>query len=101
LPGGGPAARGSRRPAKQPFPRRPTPGPARGTLNCEDAMPAHTAPKIAAVSALLLAAGCTLVQDDGPAGSVRHAFTQPPRPAGECFARNAEAHSSALVAEVR
>src|SRR5690606_20602298 len=52
-------------------------------------------------SALLLAAGCTLVQDDGPARSVRHAFSQPPRAAGECFARNAEAHSSALVAEVR
>ena len=50
---------------------------------------------------LLMIAGCALVQEDKSAGTVRHVFAQPPQRAAECFARNAEAHSSALVADVR
>ncbi len=53
------------------------------------------------ISALLLIAGCAPVQEDTPASTVSHLFAQPPQPAAACFARNAEAHSSALVAEVR
>lgn len=45
-------------------------------------------------------AGCTPMRED-TASTVRHVFAQPPQRAGECFAGNAEAHSSALVAEVR
>ena len=45
--------------------------------------------------------GCTLVQEDQSANTVRHQFAQAPQQAGACFARNAEDHSSALVAEVR
>ena len=41
------------------------------------------------------------MQEDTSAGTVTHQFAQSPQRAGECFARNAEAHSSALVAEVR
>jgi hypothetical protein len=50
---------------------------------------------------LLMFAGCAPVQKDTTAGTVSHSFAQPPQRAGECFARNAEEHSSALVAEVR
>ena len=50
---------------------------------------------------LLMCAGCALVQEDKSAGAVRHVFAQSAPRAAECFARNAEAHSSALVAEVR
>ena len=54
---------------------------------------------------LLLApmfASCALVQqEEKSAGTFRHQFAQPPQRAGACLARNAEAHSSALVAEVR
>ena len=45
--------------------------------------------------------GCALVQEDKSADTVRHQFAQAPQRAGACFARNAEEHSSALVAEVR
>ena len=48
-----------------------------------------------------MSAGCALVQEDKSAGTVRHAFAQSPQRAAECFARNAQEHSSALVAEVR
>jgi hypothetical protein len=52
-------------------------------------------------SALLLTfAGCAPVREDASPATVRHLFTQSPQRAGACFARNAEAHSSALVAEV-
>jgi hypothetical protein len=50
---------------------------------------------------LLTLVGCALVQEDKSAGSFRHVFAQSPQRAAECFARNAEAHSSALIAEVR
>ena len=51
---------------------------------------------------LLMLAGCAPVrEEDASASTVRHSFAQPPQRAGACFARNAEAHSSALVAEVR
>ena len=53
------------------------------------------------LSAALLAAACALVQEDESAGTIQHAFTQSAQRAAECFARNAEEHSSALVAEVR
>jgi hypothetical protein len=52
-------------------------------------------------AAVLLFAGCAPVRQDGSSGTVRHQFAQPPQRAGACFARNAEEHSSALVAEVR
>jgi hypothetical protein len=50
---------------------------------------------------LLTLAGCAPVQKDTSGSTVRHLFAQSPQRAGACFARNAEAHSSALVAEVR
>ena len=50
---------------------------------------------------LLLFAGCALVREDATGADFRHRFAQPPQRAGACFARNAEAHSSALAAEVR
>jgi hypothetical protein len=53
------------------------------------------------VWALLLIAGCAPVQEDTSASTVSHMFAQPPQGAAACFARNAEAHSSALVAEIR
>jgi len=65
-----------------------------------------TKPKLArATIASLLSAlvtGCALWPGgaDDSAGIVTHRFTHPPARAGECFARNAERHSSALVAEV-
>jgi hypothetical protein len=49
---------------------------------------------------LLFAPACTLREDNSP-GTVRHQFVHPPQRAAACFARNAEEHSSALVAEVR
>lgn len=53
-------------------------------------------------SALLVAlAGCGPARDEALPATVRHAFAQPAQQAAACFARNAEAHSSALVAEVR
>ena len=54
---------------------------------------------IASVAALMVA-GCALTREDTSANTVRHQFVQSPQRAGACFARNAEAHSSALVAEV-
>lgn len=58
----------------------------------------------ATIASLLsvLVAGCALWPgaDDDSAGVVMHRFAHPPARAGECFARNAERHSSALVAEV-
>ena len=56
---------------------------------------------IASSVLLPLFAGCALVQQDSTPGTVTHSFAQPPQRAAECFARNAEAHSSALAAEVR
>jgi hypothetical protein len=53
------------------------------------------------VSVLLVFAGCAPVQEETSASTVTHLFAQSPQRAGACFARNAEAHSSALVAEVR
>ena len=53
-----------------------------------------------AVAIVTTAGGCALPQR-GDAGSVHsHRFKQPPREAAQCFARNAEEHSSALKAEV-
>ncbi len=49
---------------------------------------------------VLLMAACARVKESAPADTVRHRFAQPPERAGACFARNAEAHSAALVAEV-
>jgi len=49
----------------------------------------------------LLLPGCAPVQEDPSASTVRHVFAQSPQRAGACLARNAEAHSSALVAEVQ
>jgi hypothetical protein len=49
----------------------------------------------------LMLAGCTLMPQGTSDGTIRHQFAQSPQRAGACFARNAEAHSSALVAEVR
>jgi len=50
---------------------------------------------------VLASARCALVSQDPSNGTVRHRFGQSPERAGACFARNAEAHSSALIAEVR
>jgi hypothetical protein len=50
---------------------------------------------------LLMLAGCASLQEDTSGGTVEHVFAQSPARAGACFARNAEAHSSALVAEVQ
>ena len=49
---------------------------------------------------LLALAGCVSLQEDTSGNTLRHLFEHPPQRAGACFARNAEAHSSALVAEV-
>lgn len=58
--------------------------------------------KIVACSTVLaMLAGCSLLRDETSTGTVRHTFSQPPQRAAACFARNAEAHSSALAAEVR
>jgi hypothetical protein len=57
---------------------------------------------IATLLALALLAGCSQTpRQSGQFGSTHnHRFTKPPREAAHCFARNAEEHSSALVAEV-
>jgi hypothetical protein len=54
------------------------------------------------VLALALLAGCSQApRQSGQYGSTHsHRFLKPPREAAHCFARNAEEHSSALVAEV-
>ena len=56
---------------------------------------------ILCVVLLLMLAGCGPVQQETSGNTVQHVFTLPPERAGACFARNAEAHSSALVAEVQ
>lgn len=55
---------------------------------------------LAGVALATLLAGCPFVQDSGSVTTVKHTFTLPPPQAAACFARNAERHSSALVAEV-
>jgi len=50
--------------------------------------------------AVLLGAGCSMLQDDKSGGTFTRQFSQAPQPAAACFARNAQAHSSALVANV-
>jgi hypothetical protein len=47
-------------------------------------------------------AACTQLSKEARGAGSRHThrFTQPPEKAAQCFARNAEEHSSALVAEV-
>jgi len=55
----------------------------------------------ASLVVLAMLAGCTPARDPGSAGTARHRFDQPPQQAAACFARNAEARSSALVSEVR
>ena len=50
---------------------------------------------------LLVLAACSLVQEDKSASTVSHVFAHSAQRAAECFARNAEEHSSALAAEVR
>lgn len=47
---------------------------------------------------LLVATGCSLLRDEEASNTFRHGFTQPAAAAAACFARNAERHSSALVA---
>lgn len=61
-----------------------------------------TRPLLTAVlSAAVLAGGCSLWPGGSDTGATHsHRFRQPPREAAQCFARNAEDHSSALVAEV-
>ena len=57
----------------------------------------------AAYAAVLLAlVGCAQAQRPQPEYGSRHThrFQQPPRQAAQCFARNAQEHSSALVAQV-
>jgi hypothetical protein len=53
------------------------------------------------VVVLLMTAGCTLRREEASTNIVKHRFDKPPQAAGACFARNAEARSSALVAEVK
>ena len=53
------------------------------------------------LSVVLIIAGCAPVGQEASPETVRHTFAQSPQRAGACFARNAEAHSSALIAEVR
>ena len=50
---------------------------------------------------LLMFAGCALVGKNATASTVKHRFAKAPQGAAACFARNAEEHSSALMAEVR
>jgi hypothetical protein len=52
---------------------------------------------------MVMTAGCAMLAPPGPAfGSQHHVvFAHPPAQAARCFARNAEAHSSALVSEVQ
>ena len=57
---------------------------------------------LSALLVLTLVAGCAQ-QQRSPAqygSSHSHRFQKPPQEAARCFARNAEEHSSALVAEV-
>lgn len=61
----------------------------------------RTAQALACAMLYAVLAGCSLVRDDAGSGAVRHSFSLPPQRAAACFARNAEAHSSALAAEVR
>ena len=49
----------------------------------------------------LALAGCGPAREGALPDTVRHSFELPPQRAAACFARNAEAHSSALIAEVR
>jgi hypothetical protein len=49
---------------------------------------------------LAVIAGCAQTPSGGLGSSHRHTFGQPPAEAARCFARNAEEHSSALVAEI-
>src|SRR5688500_6821156 len=49
---------------------------------------------------LVVIAGCAQTPSGGLGSSHRHTFRQPPAEAARCFARNAEEHSSALVAEI-
>lgn len=62
------------------------------------------APKAALAVVLIgVVAACTQAPREAPGQGSRHThrFKQPPEKAAQCFARNAEAHSSALVSEVR
>ncbi len=51
-----------------------------------------------ALAALL--AGCPFVPDAGSPATIQHTFSLAPQHAAACFARNAEHHSSALIADV-
>lgn len=53
------------------------------------------------ILAALAVAGCTNLRDDASGSTFTRQFAQAPQAAAACFARNARAHSSALVAEVR
>lgn len=57
---------------------------------------------VSALLALALLAGCALAQRPSTqyGSSHTHRFQKPPQEAARCFARNAEEHSSALLAEV-
>lgn len=55
---------------------------------------------VACIAATAALSGCPFASKEGASTVVRHAFTQPPAQAAACFARNAERHSSALIAEV-
>ncbi len=49
---------------------------------------------------IVMSSGCTFMQQDPGADTIRHRFSLAPEGAAACFARNAERRSSALVAEV-
>lgn len=64
-------------------------------------MKANLTDIVVSIVLLLMTAGCSMVREERSSSPIKHQFAQPPRAAAACFARNAEAHSSALVAEVK
>lgn len=57
--------------------------------------------RFAAVGLMCIAlSGCNLMPRETSSGAITRQLKEPPARAAACFARNAENHSSALVAEV-
>lgn len=58
--------------------------------------------RIAILTVIAATSGCGMLPGGGDslAGTFSHRFRLPPQQAAQCFARNAEDHSSALVARV-